>query len=150
MKNDFIIAMILNHYRPMPPESYILRIPRYDVERQLYIKHSLYVGIRRNWSSGTKVLFIRKSESGGDVFIGSGLIHEILILDDLAKYEKKLCLENNWYCKLIFRTITRFHPTVPINGTPAARDNPHTLHGAIISTANLAAIEKLVQARIIS
>jgi hypothetical protein len=150
MKNDFIIAIILNYYYLMPPESYILRVPRDDVERQLYIKHSLYVGIRRDWSSGTKVLFIRKSESGDDVFIGSGLIHEIVILDDLAECEKKLCLENNWYCKLVFRTITRFYPIVPIKSTPAARDNPHMLHGAIVSTANLAAIEKLVQARIIS
>ena len=150
MKNDYIIAMILDYCHLMTPEIYILRIPRYDVERQLYVKHALYVGIRRDWSSGTKVLFIRKSESGDDVFIGSGLIHEIVILDRLAEYEKKLCLENNWYCKLIFRTITQFHPTVPITSTSAAHDNPHTLHGAIVSTANLAAIEKLVQVRIIS
>lgn len=134
----------------MPAEIYILRIPRDDIERQLYIRHSLYVGIRREWSQGVKVLFLRKVGSDDDMFIGSGIIDKIVVLDNLAEYEKKLCLENNWYGKLLFRMISRFRPYVSVKDTSAARDNPHILHGAIVSTANLMAIEKLVHARIIS
>jgi hypothetical protein len=133
----------------MPDESYILRISRDDNERQLYTMHSLYVGIRREWSYGTKVLFIRKFLNN-DAFIGSGVIDKIVILDELTEKEKKLCIENNWYGKLLFKMVARFRPAVLIKDTPVADTNPLVLHGTIISTANFLAIEKLVHARIIS
>ena len=133
----------------MSAESYILRISRDDNERQLYTTHSLYVGIRREWSFGTKVLFIRKFLNH-DAFIGSGVIDKIVVLDELTGNEKKLCIENNWYGKLMFRMVARFCPTVLLKDTPVADANPLILHGTIISTTNFLAIEKLVRARIIS
>ena len=133
----------------MLSESYVLRISRDENERQLYTRHSLYVGIRRKWSYGTNVLFVRKFSSN-DTFIGSGIIDKIVVLDELTENEKKLCIENNWYGKLLFRMATRFRPAVFIKDTPIADANPLVLHGTIISTINFLAIEKLVHARIIS
>jgi hypothetical protein len=133
----------------MAGEIYILRIPRDDAERQLYARDSLYVGIRREWSYGTKVLFVRKV-GNDDAFIGSGIIDKIIMLGELTEEEKKLCLENNWYCKLLFGMVARFHPSVPVKDTPAAGENSLVLHGAIVSTTNFSKIEKLARAKIMS
>lgn len=132
----------------MPEESYILRIPRDDVETKLYAKRSLYVGIRREWLYHTRVLFVRKIGSD-DAFIGSAVIDKILLLDELAEQEKRHCLKNNWYGKLLFGVVTRFRTPVPIKDTPAAGENPLVLHGAIVSNANFLAIEKLARSKII-
>jgi len=133
----------------MNGEIYILRIPRDDAERQLYARHSLYVGIRREWSYGKRVLFVRKVEKD-DAFIGTGIIEKIIMLDDLTEREKQLCLENNWYSKLLFGMVSRFRPSVAVKDTPTAGEKPRKVQGAIVSTANFLAIEKLARAKIMS
>ncbi|HEX2615435.1 MAG TPA: hypothetical protein VHL10_08065, partial [Nitrososphaera sp.] len=110
--------------------GYIIRIARDDIEKQLYARRSIYVGIRRDWSRGARILFIRRAGSD-DVFIGSGVVDKIVVAGGLAEEERKLCLENNWYGKLAFAKLARFHPVVPIKDTPAAGENPLVLHGAI-------------------
>ncbi|HKZ62481.1 MAG TPA: hypothetical protein VJZ68_08735 [Nitrososphaera sp.] len=127
------------------PPSYILRISREELERQLFIKHSFYVGIKRDWSQGTRVLFVRK-----DAFAGSGVIERFVALDGLEEQEKNLCLENNWYGKIVFSKLVRFQPAVPVQNTPAAGENPLALHGASISRPDAMQIEGLAPARIIS
>ena len=126
------------------PAAYILRIARDEVERQLYVRKSFYVGIRRDWSRGSKVLFVRKAES----FIGSAVLDRIAALDELDEDEKKLCLENNWYGKMLFAKVTRFHPPVPIQDTPVAGQNMLVLHGAEISSEDASKIEALASSRI--
>lgn len=127
------------------PPSFILRIQKDELERQLFSLHTFYVGIRRDWSRGTRVLFVRK-----DAFTGSGTIDRVVALDDLEEYERKLCIENNWYAKLTFARLARFLPAVPVQDTPAAGQNPLALHGATISNAEALQIEGLAPARIIS
>ncbi|HEV8404764.1 MAG TPA: hypothetical protein VGQ13_02540 [Nitrososphaera sp.] len=124
--------------------SYILRVQKDELEKRLFSLRTFYVGIRRDWSHGTLVLFVRK-----DAFIGSGVIERIVALDGLEDWERKLCLENNWYCKIVFSKLTRFQPVVPVHDTSAARQNPSVLHGASISRSDALQIEKLSPARII-
>lgn len=112
----------------------------------------MYVGIKRDWSKCTKVLFVRKVTlvATDDVFIGSGLIDKIIIADRIRDpKEKKLYLENNWYGKLIFSKLLRFVPIVPILDTPVAGQNPLLLHGTTISMTNILEIEKLARSKLI-
>jgi hypothetical protein len=129
-------------------QGYIIRIARDDVEKQLYARRSIYVGIRRDWSRGAKILFVRKAGSD-DVLIGSGVVDKIVVAD-LKEEERKLCLENNWYGKLVFASLARFRPTVPIKDTPAVSENPLVLHGAKLSGANFSEIEKCARAKVVS
>src|SRR5688572_7087970 len=126
--------------------SYILRIHRDELEeRQLFSRRAFHVSVRRDWSRGTKVLFVRK-----DAFVGSGVIDRFVGIDGLGEPEKKLCLENNWYGKIVFAMLARFHPPVPVQDTPAAGQNPLALHGASMSSSDVQRIEKSAAARITS
>lgn len=127
------------------PPSYILRIQRDELERQLFAKRSFHVSVKRDWSHGTMVLFVKK-----DVFIGSGVIDRFIALGELDEPEKKLCIENNWYGKIVFEKLVRFIPAVPVKDTPAADQNPLALHGTGIPGFEALQIEESASARIIS
>ena len=127
------------------PPSFILRIQKDEMERQLFNLHTFYIGIKRDWSRRARVLFVRK-----DAFTGSGIIGSIIGLNDLEEPERKLFIENNWYAKLVFSRLARFLPPVPINDTPVAGQNPLTLHCASIAGSELLRIEGLAPAKIIS
>jgi hypothetical protein len=89
------------------------------------------------------VLFVKK-----DAFAGSGVIDRFIAIDELEEAEKKLCLENNWYGKIVFAKLVRFQPAVPVHETPVAGRNPLTLHGASISNSAALQIEELAPAKI--
>lgn len=125
--------------------SYILRIQKDELERQLLGRRAYYAGVKRDWSHGTHVLFVRK-----ELFVGSGVIDRFVAMDGLEECEKKLCLDNNWYGKIVFARLARFVPAVPVQDTPAAGQNPLALHGARIPSADALQIERLAAARIIS
>lgn len=126
--------------------GYVLRIHRDELEeRQLFSRRVFYVSVRREWSRGTKVLFVRK-----DAFIGSGVIDRFVGIDGLEEPEKKLCIENNWYGKIVFALLARFVPPVPVQNTPAADRNPLTLHGASMPGTDVLQVERLASARMIS
>ena len=128
------------------PTGYILRIHRDELEeRQLLVRRAFYVSVRRDWSRGTKVLFVRK-----DAFVGSGVIDRFVGIDGLEEPEKELCLENNWYGKIVFAMLARFVPSVLVQDTPVADQNPLALHGANISGPDALQIERLAPARIMS
>ena len=128
------------------PTGYILRIYRKELEeRQLFGRHAFYVGVRRDWSWGKKVLFVRK-----DAFVGSGVIDRFCGIDALEEPEKELCLENNWYGKIVFAMLARFVPSVLVQDTPVAGQNPLTLHGANLSGSDALQIERLATGRIMS
>jgi hypothetical protein len=124
--------------------SYILRI-KDELERQLLASRSIYVGITRDWLPGTRVLFVKK-----DAFFGSGVIDRFVAIDDLQEPERKLCIEKNWYAKIIFERLARFLPSVPVQDTPAAGQNPLALHGTSISSYEALQIEGLANAKIIT
>lgn len=127
------------------PSSYILRIPRDELLRHLYIKRSFYVGIKRDWSKGTRVLFIRKDE-----FCCFGVVDRFVERDVIGdEREKMLCLENNWYGKIVFSKLVRFQPAVPIHDTPVTGQNPISLDGATISSSHIMQIQMLAHVKII-
>jgi hypothetical protein len=124
--------------------SYILRIQRDELERQLYSQRILYVSIKRDWLRNTKLLFMRKA-----VFIGSGIIEGFISLDELREDEKKICLENNCYGKIEFAKLVRFYPTVAVEDTPVAGQNTIGLHGASLLRSDALQIERLARTRLI-
>jgi hypothetical protein len=124
--------------------SYILRIQRDELERQLYSQRILYVSIKRDWLRNTKLLFMRKA-----VFIGSGIIEGFISLDELREDEKKICLENNCYGKIEFAKLVRFYPTVAVEDTPVAGQNTLGLHGASLPRSDALQIERLAKSRLI-
>lgn len=126
--------------------GYVLRIYRDDLEeRRLLGRRVFYVGVRRDWTRGTKVLFVKK-----DMFISSGVIGGFAGTDEMEEPEKKMCLENNWYGRIALASLARFVPSVPVQGTPAAGLNPLALHGATMPGSDVLQIEKSAAARIIS
>jgi hypothetical protein len=129
--------------------AYILRV-KDDQEHLLYARQSLYVGIRRNWSTGSKILLIKRSSQGDYIIIGSATLENIVELDALSKAERKLCIENNWYGKMIFVMLGRFLPAIPIAKTLLA-GKPHALlHGLALTCDELSAIENSAESRIIT
>jgi len=125
--------------------SYILRVQRDELERQLFGRRAFYVNISRDWSRGTIALFVKK-----DAFIGSGIVDTLVGTDAMDEWEKKLCIENNWYGKVLFARLARFVPAVPLRDTPAAGRNPLALHGASMPSQDAAKIERMAAGRIIS
>jgi hypothetical protein len=124
--------------------AYILRITRREVEAQLFMRRWLYVGVRRDWSRGSKILFARRA----DAFIASGVIGRIATLDELDPAEKEFCIQNNWYAKIVFEKLTRFHPEVPIKDTPLAVLSPVTLHGYQVKQDDVVKVEAAAPCRI--
>jgi hypothetical protein len=124
--------------------AYILRITRHEVEAQLFRQRWLFVGVRRDWSRGSKILFARRS----DAFIASGVVGGIDTLDELDPHERELCIQNNWYAKIAFAKLTRFHPEVPVKDTPFAVLNSVTLHGSPVRMADVVKVETTALCRI--
>ncbi len=125
---------------------YILRI-KDESERQLFVRRMLYIGIRRDWSRNSKILFVKRLQSG-DAFIGSGMPKKIAGLDELDGDERRLCMENNWYGKMLFERLAKFQPPVDLQNTSLAQKMPALLHGLEITDDEVSAIEKLVRVRI--
>ena len=127
-------------------DSFVLRTK--DQERRLYTGRKLYVGIRRPWSKGAKVFFVGKSDD--DVIIGSGIFEKIVELDEMTEKERALCLQNNWYGRIIFGRVERFLPPLPVKGTILADIRPTLLHGHVMPEGQAEKIDELVDSRIIS
>ena len=124
--------------------SYILRIQRDELERQLYAQRILYVNIKRDWLRNAKLLFVRKAE-----FIGSGIIDRFVSFSELKEDGKKICLENNYYGKIEFAKLVRFYPAVAVEDTTLARQNHLALHGSSIPHFDAINIEQLARSRLI-
>jgi hypothetical protein len=124
--------------------SYIIRIQRAELERQLYAQRILYVNIKRDWLRNTNLLFVRKTE-----FIGSGIIDRFVSFSELREDEKKVCLENNYYGKIEFAKLVRFYPAVAVEDTIVARENHLALHGSSMSRSDAIQIEQLARSRLI-
>ena len=123
--------------------GFCLRVKE-EQERQLHVRRELYIGIRRDWARGTKILFVKKTLSG-DIFIGSGILGRVVELGQMGEDEKRRCLENNWYGKLAFLTIARF--TVPVSKTALAGQPPAFLHGIAV---DVGAVEALARGKLVT
>jgi predicted RNA-binding protein len=126
------------------PASYLLRIKREEVERQLYGQRILYVNIKRDWLRNTKLLFVKKA-----TFSGSGIIDRFVSFSEIREDEKKICLENSCYGKIEFAKLVRFYPVVAVEETSVAGQNPLSLHGASLPRSDALQIEQLARARLI-
>jgi hypothetical protein len=123
--------------------GFCLRVKE-EQERQLYVRRELYIGIRRDWARGTKILFVKKTLYG-DIFIGSGILGSVVEFAQMSEDEKRRCLENNWYGKLAFSTIARF--TVSVSETALAGQPPAFLHGI---AADVGAVEASARGRLVT
>jgi len=124
-------------------ESYILRVHTEEIERKLYGRRNLYVNIKRDWLSNTKLLFIKRA-----VFIGSGIIDKFVPATELREDEKKICIKNNYYGKIEFAKLVRFYPSVPVEKTSVAGQNTLGLHGASLLRSDALQIERLAKTRL--
>lgn len=119
--------------------SFALRL-RESQERQLRVRRALYVGIRRDWSRGSKIVLVKKAPSG-DSIIAVGTLERVAELGDMDADEKKLCMDSNWYGKMLFSQVARFYPPIPVSATELAGVQPALLHGHAVS--NVSKIEAM-------
>jgi hypothetical protein len=132
--------------------NYIIRIARDEFVNKIYGRRIYYVGLRRNWSKDSTLVFIKKVNSRDDAFIGTGVIDKVLELDELEYSEKKICIENNWYKKIIFGKLVRFLPAVLVKDTTVicwTQKGP-LLHGHEIRDSDISKIESLSSVTITS
>lgn len=117
-------------------------------ERRLYTKRELYVGIRRDWTKGSRLFFVDKIDT--DILIGAGIFEKIIELDSMDEQERQLCLQNNWYGRITFESVERFLQPLPAHDTPLADIRPALLHGFEIPKEQAEEIDSLVASRIVS
>jgi hypothetical protein len=123
---------------------FIIRLTSEAAEARLFTNRWLFVGLRRSWTKGSKILFVRKI----DGFLGYGIIAGIQQIEELDAQERQLCLEKNWSAKISFSKLTRFLPPVPIEDTQLAAENLLTLHGSLITSQKCLEIEGMAEAKI--
>lgn len=133
--------------------NYIIRITKDLVANQIYGICRYYVTLRRDWSKGSKLIFVKKiGPLDDDAFIGSGIIDKIIGLEELDDIsEKQLWIENNYYKKIIFGKLVIFYPPLLVKDTQisASSKTGALLHGAQISTSEISIIEGRVNIKII-
>jgi hypothetical protein len=132
--------------------NYVVRISKLTNANQLYWNRVYYAKLRRNWTRGTKLVFLSKTTALDEAFIGLGKIEATYELSQLDLGEKKICTENNCHSKIVFGTMARFIPAVLIDDAQLAScskmDGP-LLDGAHISDSDISKIERLANIMII-
>jgi hypothetical protein len=138
----------------MASGNYIIRITKDFVANQIYGIRKYYVTLRRDWSRGSKLIFVKKiGPLDDDAFIGSGIIDKTIGLNELGDFsEKQAWIENNYYRKIIFGKLVIFYPPLLVKDTQinAWSQTGALLHGAQISTSEISIIEGRVNIKIIS
>ena len=133
--------------------NYIIRITKDLVANQIYGIREYYVTLRRDWSNGSKLIFVKKiGPLDDDAFIGSGIIDKAIELNELGDVsEKQLWIKNNYYKKIVFGKLVIFHPPLLVKDTQISEWSQTTalLHGAQISTSEISLIESRVNIKII-
>jgi hypothetical protein len=134
--------------------NYIIRITKDLVANQIYGIREYYVTLRRDWSNGSKLIFVKKigPSDDDDAFIGSGIIDKTIELYELGDVsEKQLWIKNNYYKKIVFGKLVIFHPPLLVKDTQISEWSKTTalLHGAQISTSEISLIESRVNIKMI-
>lgn len=130
--------------------GFIARITRDDVLNRIYGQRTYFIELRRDWSKGIKLIFMKKTSSTGYFFVGSGIIDRIVSPDKLNSTEKMFCVKNNYYQKIIFGQLTKYIPE--INVELIIRGNWKSfamLHGAHLSAPDVENIECLSRVSIV-
>jgi hypothetical protein len=130
--------------------GFITNISREDVLNKIYSERKYFVELRRDWSRGLRLIFMRKTSTDYSL-IGSGIITGIVSPDRLNPYEKALCIKNNYYGKITFAQLTKYIPG--INVKLIMRRNWKSfafLHGAHLSSSEVKNIDCLSKVSIVS
>jgi hypothetical protein len=134
--------------------NYIIRITGGVIANHIYGLSTYYIKLRREWSKGSKIIFLRKMAvtDDEDAFIGLGTIENTFEPFELEFVERKMCIENNYCKKIAFGNLEKFLPELPINDTQIAslRQRNPLLHGVQISDSEILKIESLVTMMIIT
>lgn len=131
--------------------NFIIRITRV-VANQIYANRMCYVGIERDWSEGSKIIFLIKyspyqivtsSSELSDVFTGFGIIEKALEPSHLNFVEKTIWVQNNYCKKICFGKLVRFVHEVPLKGSFRRwmENTGPMLHGTQISNSEILKIE---------
>jgi hypothetical protein len=131
--------------------GFALRIAREEVERKLFIDRIFYIGIKRNWHRGSKVIFVKRSLSG-DSFVGSAVVERFVLTNHMSDTEQRLCTTNNWYGKIVFRIVTKFLPAVSVEASAGAGGNRllGLQTGEQVPTSEIEKISQMASARLTS
>ena len=132
--------------------DYVIRISKLANANKLYWSRTYYAKLRRNWTQGSKLVFLTKTAASDEAFIGLGKIEMIYELWELDLSEKKICTENNCHSKIVFATMVRFIPGVLIKHAQLvsfSKMGP-LIDGAYISEPEISKIELLANIMIIT
>jgi hypothetical protein len=132
--------------------DYVIRISKLANANKLYWSRIYYAKLRRNWTQGSKLIFLTKTSDSDEAFIGLGKIEVTYELSELDLVEKKICIENNCHLKIVFSKMVRFIPAVPINDVQPvwfSKIGRLLLDGTHISEAEISKIERLAKIMII-
>ena len=132
--------------------NYIVKISNPAHANQIFWKRVYYPKLRRNWIRESKLIFITKRNSD-DVFIGLGKIKANYGLSVLDHNERKICIQNNVYSKIIFDTMVRFFPAIvtrDVKFISPDRMAGQSLDGAYLSDSEVSSIEGLAKVMIMS
>jgi hypothetical protein len=126
-------------------------ITRNNVLNKIYGERIYFVELRRDWSKGMKLIFMRKTSDIDYYFIGSGIIDQIIHPDKLGGPEKILCIKNNYHRKVTFSRLAKFYPRINVRQTKSrAWKSLALLHGIHLSASDISTIENLAVASIVS
>ena len=132
--------------------NYIVKISKSTCANQVFWKRVYYAKIRRNWISGSKLVFLTKMRESEDVFIGLGKIKTSYDVSVLAPDERKICIQNNLDSKIAFDIMARFLPAVltrDVKFISLNRMKGPSLDGAYLSDSEISSIEGLAKMVII-
>lgn len=131
--------------------GFIIRITRNDVLNRIYGERAYFVELRRDWSKGMKLIFMKKTHDIDYCFIGSGIIDRIIDPNKFSSLEKILCAKNNCYRKIIFGRLARFYPSIYVKQSKSgAWKSLALLHGMHLGASDIATIENFAVVSIVS
>ncbi|HJT50089.1 MAG TPA: hypothetical protein VJ729_18055 [Nitrososphaeraceae archaeon] len=92
--------------------NYVVKISRPELLNQIYWKRIYSSKLRRDWTEGSKIIFITKIESSEEAFVGLGKVKMIYELSALDIDERKFYVKSNYSSKIVFGTMVRFLPAI--------------------------------------
>jgi hypothetical protein len=132
--------------------NYVIWISKLARADRIYWNRIYYAKLRRDWTQGSKILFVAKKGSCQEAFIGLGKIEMVFKLSDLDISEKRPSTYNKYHSKIVFGTMVRFFPAVLTKDAQPqslGKMSGPVLDGAHISDSEISKIQQLANVMII-
>ena len=132
--------------------NFIVKISRTELLNQIYWKRVYFSKLKRDWTEGSKIIFVTKTMDSEEAFAGLGKIEMVYELSALDIDERKVYVKNNYSSKIVFGTMVRFLPTILTHRTklPSLRKSEYPiLDGLNISDSEVSMIEDIAKISII-